>query len=679
MNALQNETSPYLLQHANNPVNWYPWGEQALAKARVENKPILLSIGYSACHWCHVMAHESFEDSATAEIMNDSFVNIKVDREERPDIDKIYQTAQYLLTQNNGGWPLTMFLTPNDQVPFLGGTYFPPTPRHGLPAFKDLLGRVSTLYREREADIRNQNEQIINALSDMQRHPVALAGELSSAPLQIARDQAARAFDHRLGGFTRAPKFPHPSGLERLLRDFSRGPEPDEHALHMALFTLKKIANGGIYDHLGGGFYRYSVDDQWMIPHFEKMLYDNGPLLGLYAQAWQLSSDPRFQIAVDESANWLAREMTSPEGGFYSSLDADSEGAEGKFYAFNREEIATVLGTQHEAFSRRFGLDRAANFEDRWHLRIAAEFREIANVIGGTAEAIEQSVNSARAKIFTYRESRVRPDRDDKILTSWNALMIKGLAIAANSLDRSDYADTAERAVVFIHTRMWREGKLLATYKDGTAHLSAYLDDYAFMIDALLHLLSARWSSANLDFAIELADCLLDNFEDREHGGFFFTAHDHESLIQRMKPFTDDALPAGNGIAAWGLARLGHLLGETRYLEASERTLRAAWASINQAPSAHNALLLALDEYLVPPTLVILRGEKIDLEFWSRELARAYSPRQQIFSIPNEATKLPGILSEHKVVAAVSAYVCRGHQCLPPVTELSELKLLLSS
>ncbi|MFT4560361.1 MAG: hypothetical protein ACI9BW_000095 [Gammaproteobacteria bacterium] len=679
MNALQNETSPYLLQHANNPVHWYPWGEETLAKARNENKPILLSIGYSACHWCHVMAHESFEDPATAEKMNALFVNIKVDREERPDIDKIYQTAHYLLTQNNGGWPLTMFLTPNDQIPFLGGTYFPPSARHGLPAFKDLLDRVSILYRERETDVRSQNEQIVDALSEMQRHPVAPIGELSSEPLQIARDQAARAFDHRLGGFTRAPKFPHPSSLERLLRDFSRGREPDEHALHMALFTLKKMANGGIYDHLGGGFCRYSVDDQWMIPHFEKMLYDNGPLLGLYAQAWQLSGEPLFKTTVGETADWLAREMTSPDGGFYSSLDADSEGIEGKFYSFSREEISTVLGTQHEAFSRRFGLERAANFDGRWHLRIAAQFHEIANVLGGTPEAIEQSVNDAREQIFTYRQSRIRPDRDDKILTSWNALMIKGLAIAAHTLDRSDYADAAERAVGFIREKMWHEGRLLATYKDGTAHLDAYLDDYVFMIDALLHLLSARWNSANLEFAIELADCVLENFEDIEQGGFFFTAHDHESLIQRSKPFTDDALPAGNGIAAWALSRLGHLLGETRYLEASERTLSAAWASINHAPSAHNALLLALDEYLVPPTLVILRGRKMDLDLWNRELAQVYSPRQQVFSIPNEVHRLPGLLSAHKRRAAVTAYVCRGHQCLPPIGELQELSVLLSS
>ena len=679
MNELQSETSPYLLQHATNPVNWYPWGEQALEKARIENKPILLSIGYSACHWCHVMAHESFEDPATAEMMNELFVNIKVDREERPDIDKIYQTAQYLLTQNNGGWPLTMFLTPNDQIPFLGGTYFPPAARHGMPAFKDLLGRVSALYRERETDIRSQNEQIMDALSEMQRHPLALVGELSAAPLQIAREQAARAFDHRLGGFTRAPKFPHPSSLERLLRDFSRTAEPDPHARHMALFTLKKMANGGIYDHLGGGFYRYSVDDQWMIPHFEKILYDNGPLLGLYAQAWQLSSDPRFEAAVIETASWLAREMTSPDGGFYSGLDADCEGLQGKFYAFDREEIAAVLGPEHEAFARRFGVERGANFENRWHLRIAAEFHEIANVIGGTPEAIEQHVNSAKEQLFAYRESRIRPDRDDKILTSWNALMIKGLAIAANGLHRSDYADSAERAVTFVRERMWRDGRLLATYSEGTAHLNAYLDDYAFMIDALLHILSARWSSANLEFAIQLADCLLDNFEDVDQGGFFFTAHDHEPLIQRTKPFTDDTLPAGNGIAAWALARLGHLLGEARYLEASERTLCSAWASINQAPIAHNALLLALDEYLVPPTLVILRCKKIAMETWDRELARVYSPRRQIFSIPNEVDGLPGLLSQYRVGPAVTAYVCRGHQCLPAVRKLSELQLLLSS
>ena len=673
MNALQGETSPYLLQHADNPVAWYPWGAEALDKARQENKPILLSVGYSACHWCHVMAHESFEDPATAELMNALFINIKVDREERPDIDKIYQTAQYLLTQNQGGWPLTMFLTPDDQVPFLGGTYFPVEARHGLPAFKDLLTRVANAYREREVDIREQNAQVIEALGQMQNVTTTSTNEITEEPINIAREQAARAFDHRLGGFGRAPKFPHPSSLERLLRDHYRSGSQDEHALHMARYTLIRMANGGIYDHLGGGFCRYSVDDQWMIPHFEKMLYDNGPLLALYAQVWQLHHDPLFEQVVEETVAWLVREMTASDGGFYSSLDADSEGAEGTFYVWDKHEIEALIGDNFEPFARRFGLRRDANFEGRWHLRIVAEYHEIANVLGGNAETLEQRVNHARMQLFEHRENRVRPGRDEKILTSWNALMIKGLAIAGTVFARGDYLDIAETAIDFIRRKLWRNGRLLATCKDDHAHLNAYLDDYAFLIDALLHQLSARWRSDDLHFAIELADCLLENFEDRDRGGFYFTAHDHESLIQRTKPFSDDALPAGNGIAAWSIARLGHLLGESRYLETSTRTLRAAQGSIENAPGAHNALLLALEEHLSPPTSVILRGEQAAMADWKRHLDQVYDPTRLCFAIPGSDTDLPGILDQRTSVDNITAYVCHGHQCLAPIDDFAAL------
>jgi uncharacterized protein YyaL (SSP411 family) len=678
LNQLSGETSPYLLQHSDNPVDWYPWGAVALSKAHDENKPILLSIGYSACHWCHVMAHESFEDDATAGLMNELFINIKVDREERPDIDKIYQTAQYLLTQNQGGWPLTMFLTPDDHVPFLGGTYFPPQARHGLPAFKELLAQVASVYNEREADIRAQNVQVLQALAQIQTHDVGPSEVLTDAPLKLAREQAGRAFDHRFGGFTRAPKFPHPSGIERLLRDHRlEDAAHDDHALHMATYTLKRMASGGIYDHLGGGFCRYSVDDQWLIPHFEKMLYDNGPLLGLYAHAWQIDHDPLFEQVVHETVAWVAREMTAPDGGFYSSLDADSEGEEGKFYAWNTTEVSDLLGDDYEPFARRFGLDRPANFETRWHLRIAAQFQEISNVLGDDALLIEKRVEASQKRLFARRELRVRPSRDDKILTSWNALMIKGLAIAGSVFQRPDYLDRAERAIDFIFATLWQDGRLLATYKDGNAHLNAYLDDYAFLIDALLHCLAARWRDKDLRFAIDLAEALLANFQDQENGGFYFTSHDHEALILRTKTFTDDALPAGNGIAAWSLARLGHLLGETRYLTASERTIAAAWPAINQAPGAHNAMLLALEEFLMPPTSIILRGQDRELAHWEDELNREFNPRRSCFSISSDHLELPGLLAQHRVEDTITAYVCRGHQCLPPVTKLGDLIQLL--
>ena len=670
MNALADETSPYLLQHADNPVDWYPWGPEALAKAARENKPILLSIGYSACHWCHVMAHESFEDPVTAAAMNDGFVNIKVDREERPDIDKIYQTAQYLLTQNQGGWPLTMFLTPDDHIPFLGGTYFPPEPRHGLPSFRDLLARVSAAYKEREEDIRAQNAQVLAALAEMQTHDTAHTGHLNDSPLAGAREQAARAFDHRLGGFGRAPKFPHPTSLERLLRDYARGDHADERALHMATFTLQRMADGGLYDHLGGGFYRYSTDNQWMIPHFEKMLYDNGPLLGLYAHAWQVTGNPRFATVVDETIAWVEREMTAPGGGFYSSLDADSEGEEGRFYAWQADEIERIIGAQAYApFARRFGLTRKPNFEGRWHLHVVAQFHEIANVLGGDPADLEARSELSRRQLFEARERRVRPARDDKILTSWNALMIKGLAIAGAVFNRDDAIIAAHNAIDFIRTQLWLDGRLLATCKDGKAHLNAYLDDYAFLLDALMHALAARWRSEDLDFAIAIAECLLTHFEDPADGGFFFTAHDHETLIQRSKPLADDALPAGNGIAASALARLGHLLGETRYLDACTRTLRAAWEPVAHAPGAHNALLDALEEYLEPVEIIVLRGSSTEIIRWQQGANKAYRPTRMCFAIPDDIRTLPGVLNERLAHDTTTAYLCSGQQCLAPITD----------
>ncbi len=679
MNALAGETSPYLLQHADNPVDWYPWGPEALAKAARENKPILLSIGYSACHWCHVMAHESFEDPDTAAVMNEGFVNIKVDREERPDLDKIYQTAQYLLTQNQGGWPLTMFLTPDDRIPFLGGTYFPPEPRHGLPSFRDLLQRVRTAYAEREGDIRAQNTEVIAALTQLQAHAAVPGDHLDDTPLAAAREQAARAFDNRLGGFGRAPKFPHPTSLERLLRDHARSDGTDEHALHMATFTLQRMADGGLYDQLGGGFYRYSTDNQWMIPHFEKMLYDNGPLLALYAEAWQITGNARFATVVDETIAWVTREMTAPTGGFYSSLDADSEGVEGRFYAWQSDEIERIIGAEAYApFARRFGLTREPNFDRNYHLHVVAQYHEIANVLGGDPAEHETRVETARRQLFAARAQRVRPGLDDKILTSWNALMIKGLAIAGEIFDRSDAIDAAQRAIDFIREQLWRDGRLLATCKDGHAHLGAYLDDYAFLLDALLHALAARWRNEDLEFAIALAECLLTHFEDHEAGGFFFTAHDHETLILRTKPFADDALPAGNGVAATALARLGHLLGEMRYLDASARTVRAAWEAISAAPGAHNALLQALEEYLATSEIVIIRGKPADIRRWQRAAHHSYRPGRLCFAIADDVSALPGLLRERRALGDTTAYVCQGQHCLAPVTDFDALQHALA-
>ncbi len=673
-NALADETSPYLLQHANNPVAWHPWNEQALELARKEGKPILLSIGYSACHWCHVMAHESFEDEATAALMNRYFINIKVDREERPDIDKIYQTAQQLLTGRTGGWPLTMFLMPEDRTPFFGGTYFPPEPRHGLPGFKALLARVHQVYREERPALREQNTAFTQALEQTQTSEPAAAGTpLDSAPVDHCVEQLARAFDRRDGGFGGAPKFPHPGNIELLLCQQARTAESG--ALDMACFTLQKMAEGGIYDQVGGGFCRYSVDARWRIPHFEKMLYDNGPLLALYANAWRSNRRALFRQVAHDTAAWVMREMQSPEGGFYSSLDADSEGEEGKYYTWEPGEAHRLLSeAEFNDFVRYSGLDKPDNFEGRWHLYVAETPQEIARKSSRDLSEIEWNLQNAREKLYHERERRVRPGRDDKILTSWNALMLKGMSVAAIRLQEPDYYRSALRCLEFIHDHLWDGNRLAATCKDGRARLNAYLDDYAFLIDAIIHLLSCRWSGKWLDFAMQLADTLLEQFFDAGAGGFFFTSHDHETLLQRRKDFTDDSLPSGNGTAALALLNLGHLTGRRDYLEAAEKTLKCGWNMLERMPHACTAMLMALLEYNHPRQVIILRGREETITRWQQEIEPLLEVRSLVFAIPSAETDLPGLIDEKKTDQAATAFVCTGFTCLEPVSELAELQ-----
>ena len=664
-NRLSHETSPYLRQHAHNPVDWYPWGAAALEKARAEHKPILLSVGYSACHWCHVMAHESFEDPATAAVMNDLFVNIKVDREERPDIDRIYQVAQQMLTQRSGGWPLTMFLTHDDQRPFFGGTYFPREARFGLPAFRDLLLRVAEYYRDHESDLRAQNDALMSAFNDLNPQAGTAETQLTEAPLEASRALLAKTFDPRSGGFGGAPKFPHPKTLERLLRDWHASAhtlEPDLHALYMATLTLRRMADGGMNDQLGGGFARYSVDEYWMIPHFEKMLYDNGALLAVYADAAAATGDACYARVAAETAAWAIRDMQAPEGGYYSSYDADSAGHEGRFYVWSQEEVKQALTPdEYAAFAPHFGLDRAPNFEGYWHL----------HVFQSTEEA-DPLLESARHKLLAIRNQRVWPGRDDKILTSWNALMIRGMAIAARVLDRADLEASAVRALEFVRNTLWRDGRLLATYKDGRAHLNAYLDDYAYLADAILELQQVRFRSDELAFARELLEVVLLHFADPD-GGFFFTSDDHETLIHRTKSFGDDATPAGNGIAAFVLQRMGHLLGEPRYLAAAERTLQAAWPVLEKYPQGHTTLAIALEEALHPPEIVILRGDAATLETWRRDLGKLYAPRRAVIAVPADATDLPAALADKTVRETTVAYVCQGSVCSAPLESFSAL------
>jgi uncharacterized protein YyaL (SSP411 family) len=676
-NRLAQETSPYLQQHADNPVDWHPWGEEALALARSADKPILLSIGYSACHWCHVMAHESFEDPDVAAVMNEHFVNIKVDREERPDIDQIYQTAHQLFNQRGGGWPLTAFLTP-DQTPFFVGTYFPKEARYHLPGFLEVLERVAAVYRDRRGELVEQGQAVRAAFERMDASPSVAGSAFSATPVAEAVRALLASFDARHGGFGSAPKFPHPTDLELLLRESAR--TSDDAARHAVVFTLEKMAEGGIYDQLGGGFCRYSVDAKWGIPHFEKMLYDNGPLLRLYADAWAVTRNPLFGRVVEETAAWLQREMQSPEGGYYSTLDADSEGHEGKFYVWTPQEAERLLTVEEFAVvAPYFGLEGPPNFEgEHWHLAITRGVGAVAQRVGKTAEQCERLLASARRKLFEARERRVRPGRDEKILTSWNALAIQGMARAGAVFGREDWIASARRALDFVRTTLWNGDRLLATYKDGRAHLNAYVDDYAFLIAALLQLLQADFRVSDLQFAETLARVLLERFEDDANGGFFFTSHDHEALIHRPKPGFDNATPSGSGVAAFALNRLGHLTGEARYLRAAERTIRASWPGLERHPAGFASLLAGLAETLEPPRVAVLRGSREALVPWQRVLAPEYRPDVMVLAVPEDADSLPQTLAK-PIGKGVNAFVCQGVTCLEPVSELDLMRRLLLS
>ncbi len=660
-NRLAQETSPYLQQHAGNPVDWHPWGEEALARARGEDKPILLSVGYSACHWCHVMAHESFEDPAIAEVMNRLFVNIKVDREERPDLDQIYQLAHQMLAQRTGGWPLTMFLTP-EGTPFFGGTYFPKEPRYNLPGFPQVLERIAQAYHDHRDEIGRQNQTLLATFEGMQPGAPAHHSELSAEPIAAALRSLKTNFDSRYGGFGGAPKFPHPAELEFCLRRSAAA--ADGAAERVATTTLERMALGGIYDHLGGGFSRYSVDAEWMIPHFEKMLYDNGPLLRLYADAWAVTRNPLFARVAEETAAWVMREMQSPEGGYYSSLDADSEHEEGKFYVWTPDEVRSLVSAdEYAVLAPHYGLDGPPNFENsHWHL----------HVVRPLAADDAPLLASGRRKLFDAREKRVHPGRDEKVLVSWNALMIAGMARAAVVFGRGDWLASAKKALGFIRAAMWKNGRLLATYKDGNAHLNAYLDDYAFLLAALLEILQADFDPDVLGFAEDLADVLLEQFEDREKGGFFFTSHDHEKLIHRPKPGYENATPSGNGAAAFALQRLHFLTGEARYALAAERTLAQFHAELTEHPGGHATLLDALEEHQQPTRTVILRGPEGELRRWRRELAQYYAPQTMVIAIDGNAAGLPPVLAK-PVGNRVSAWVCEGTRCLAPIDRLEGL------
>ena len=674
-NRLAGETSPYLLQHADNPVDWHPWSEEALALARREGKPILLSVGYSACHWCHVMAHESFEDETVAAAMNAEFVNIKVDREERPDLDQIYQTAHALMTRRSGGWPLTMFLTP-DGAPFFGGTYFPREGRYGLPGFLDLLPRVAAAYREQGPAIAEQAARLKDALASLEPGPTD-EGALPAGAPALALAALKRSFDPEQGGFGTAPKFPHATDLVLCLRAALRGDDSD--ALTIVRVTLSRMADGGIHDQLGGGFCRYSVDAEWTIPHFEKMLYDNGPLLGLYADFARVTGEPRYAAVARGIVDWLTREMRAADGAFFSSLDADSEGEEGRFYVWSRDEVRAALPAEDFAVAApHWGLDAPPNFEGHaWNLRVTIPLADVAAALALPPAEATARLERAKATLFAARAKRVRPGLDDKILTSWNALAIAGLARAARALDEPAWAGLAVAATDALRATAWRNGRLLATRKGSRAHLNAYLDDHAFLLDALLELMQVRFRREDFDWAREIADLLLAQFEDRENGGFFFTSHDHEALYHRTKPGPDNATPSGNGVAASALIALGHLAAEPRYVESGERAVRAFAAALRESPRGCSTLLAALEDTLSPPSSVLLAGDVAVCADWQRALLRTLRPGVSIYNVAG--VELPAALVKgHAPATGAAAWVCRGTQCLPPSASLADVERILA-
>ncbi len=674
-NALISETSPYLLQHAHNPVDWYPWGEEALGKARSENKPILLSIGYSACHWCHVMEHESFENEEIATLMNENFVNIKVDREERPDLDQIYMTAVQMMT-GHGGWPMTMFLTP-EGVPFYGGTYFPPTDRYNMPGFPRVLLSVAEAYR-------SQPEQVAHSASTMlgELRRVGLAEEsrdlLTSEILDGAYRKITANYDDRNGGFGGAPKFPPAMNLEFFLHVHDRTKSPE--TLKMISETCRKMAEGGMYDQLGGGFHRYSVDAKWLVPHFEKMLYDNALLARLYLHLYQVTKDRFARRIAEETLDYVRREMTDANGGFYSSQDADSEGEEGKFFVWSRAEVLAALNDSlPELFCDYHDITDAGNFEGHNILHVNGDLETLSAKHGVSVSEAWKLIEEDRHKLLEIRERRIKPGRDEKILTAWNGLMLSSFAEAAAILDRSDYADTARSNARFLLTRLQDKGRLLRTYKDGQAKLNGYLEDYANVIDGLINLFESTGEIEWLESAKALTERMIEQFWDEDAGGFFFTAQDHEQLIVRSKEWLDNATPSGNSVAASVLLRLALLTGNEDYRRRATTILRLMANQIRRYPSAFGFALSALDFYLATPLEIAIVGDEGDPgwpELW-RALWENYLPNRVIAPCRSDfersARQIPFLQGRNTLSSRTTAFVCQAYTCQTPAISRSEL------
>jgi uncharacterized protein len=677
-NRLIHETSPYLLQHAHNPVDWYPWGEEALARSKKEDKPILLSIGYSSCHWCHVMEKESFENEAIAEIMNQRFINIKVDREERPDLDELYMNAVQVMT-GSGGWPMTVFLTPA-LIPFHAGTYFPPEDRGGMPGLAKILVVVSDYYRSHRGEVEKMEAQLQNALHQIADiHPSQEA--VSDKVLSKAFDALESQFDPIYGGFGKAPKFPGSMALSFLLRYWkSKG---SKKALEMVERTLEKMAQGGIYDHLGGGFHRYSVDERWLVPHFEKMLYDNALLSRTYFEAYQATQKVRYRRVGEDILNYVLREMKSPEGGFYSTQDADSEGQEGKFYVWTRDEIKKVLGKEKGTpFCAYYGVATEGNFEGGASvLNIASTLENVSQLYGTSVEDLGKLLEEGREKLYAEREKRVRPGRDEKILTSWNGLMISSFVDGFRAAGNEKYLKGAVDAARFILQEMRKDGPLTRVCHKGKSRGTGYSEDYAFLIQALIDLYEATFEMGWLKEADDLNRKMIHQFWDERNGGFFFTGVENESLIARSKNPYDSAIPSANSIAVFNLIRLGYLTGEESLKQKAEQILHLFHSFLDQHPSGFAQMLSGLSFFFDPQEVGIV-GSKNDLKTKSmlKEIYLAYLPNK-ILSLRDPQDPVEGnwfpFLREKGNQEVPTAFVCKGFTCLPPVKNAKELKKIL--
>lgn len=682
-NRLADETSPYLLQHAHNPVNWYPWGDEALEKAKAEDKPIFLSIGYSACHWCHVMERESFENEAIAAILNEHFISIKVDREERPDLDDIYMSAVQMMT-GSGGWPMTVFMTP-DRKPFYGGTYFPPEDRQGRPGFPTLLNALVKEWGTNRDKINDSAEQLTAMIQKNFAMTADETGAVTATVLDAGVQQLAQSYDAQFGGFGDAPKFPSSPSIALLLRQHAR--TGDKNALEMATVTLDKMYFGGMYDHLGGGFHRYATDDIWLVPHFEKMLYDNGQLSKVYLDAYQATRNPRYKHVAEDIFRYQLRDMHSPSGAFYSTEDADSEGEEGKFYIWSKAEILGALGSEDgELFCTYYNVKPIGNFQSHepYHanlniLHMTKPHEDIAKDMGMEPEALEARLAPMREKLLEIRSKRVRPGLDDKILTSWNGLMISAFAKGYQVIGDERYKDAAESAAQFVLDSMVVDGTLMRTHRDGRSKLPAYLDDYAFMAVALIDLYEATFDVKWLLHAQELTEQMKTKFWDTENGGFFYTGDDHLHLIARTKPTYDGAEPAGNSVAAEALLRLSKLVDEPAYADMVGQMISMTKSNLERAPRAFLYMLGAVDFYLHPPKEIAIAGSPDGASDLLAALHEEYIPNKVLAFIDPDAADnerlvehVPLLAGKSLVDGKAAAYVCKDFACQRPVTTVDE-------